>query len=79
MVRMFTWLTVLWGVVWLAKVGVQAALYLAEQDTALGIARLALGYPPYVLLLLITVWTVRRATREPVPLTGPGVGGPAGA
>ncbi|SCL31153.1 Protein of unknown function [Micromonospora nigra] len=64
LVRTFTGLTVLWGVVWLAKVGVQAALYLAQQDTALGIARLALGYPPYVLLLLITVWTVRRVTRE---------------
>ncbi|MER7165967.1 DUF3159 domain-containing protein [Micromonospora sp. NPDC000207] len=64
LVRTFTWLTVLWGVVWLAKVGVQAGLYLAQQDTALGVARLALGYPPYVLLLLITVWTVRRATGE---------------
>ncbi|MEU6023221.1 DUF3159 domain-containing protein [Micromonospora sp. NPDC047134] len=72
LVRTFTGLTVLWGVVWLAKVGVQAALYLAEQDTALGVARLALGYPPYVMLLLITVWTVRRVTRqaEPVPLAG---------
>ncbi|GAB3802146.1 DUF3159 domain-containing protein [Micromonospora zhanjiangensis] len=65
LVRTFTWLTVLWGVVWLAKVGVQAALYLADMGTALGIARLALGYPPYALLLLITVWTVRRVTRSP--------------
>jgi hypothetical protein len=65
LVRAFTWLTVLWGVVWLAKVGVQAALYLADMDTALGIARLVLGYPPYLLLLAITVWTVRRITRTP--------------
>ncbi|SBT53635.1 DUF3159 domain-containing protein [Micromonospora auratinigra] len=72
LVRTFTQLTVLWGVVWLAKVGVQAGLYLAHQDTALGVARLALGYPPYALLLLITVWTVRRVTREnePTPLPG---------
>ncbi|RKN49151.1 DUF3159 domain-containing protein [Micromonospora endolithica] len=70
LVRTFTGLTVLWGVVWLAKVGVQAGLYLAHQDTALGIARLVLGYPPYVLLLLITVWTVRRVTRETAPLPG---------
>jgi hypothetical protein len=69
LVRTFTQLTVLWGVVWLAKVGVQAALYLAQEDTALGVARLALGYPPYVLLLLITVWTVRRVTRETAPGT----------
>ncbi|WP_406036691.1 DUF3159 domain-containing protein [Micromonospora sp. NBC_00898] len=72
LVRTFTQLTMLWGVVWLAKVGVQAGLYLAHQDTALGVARLALGYPPYALLLLITVWTVRRVTREtePEPLPG---------
>lgn len=72
LVRTFTWLTALWGVVWLAKVGVQAALYLADMDTALGIARLALGYPPYALLLLITVWVVRRVTREPAPTPAPG-------
>ncbi|WP_406107825.1 DUF3159 domain-containing protein [Micromonospora globbae] len=70
LVRTFTALTVLWGVVWLAKVGVQAGLYLAHKDTALGVARLVLGYPPYALLLLITVWTVRRVTREPEPLAG---------
>ncbi|MFI5834594.1 DUF3159 domain-containing protein [Micromonospora sp. NPDC051300] len=69
LVRTFTQLTVLWGVVWLAKVGVQAGLYLAHQDTALGVARLALGYPPYALLLLITVWVVRRVTREGAPVT----------
>lgn len=63
LVRTFSWLTVLWGVVWLAKVGVQAGLYLANMETALGIARLVLGYPPYALLLAITVWTVRRVTR----------------
>ncbi|MGK5522200.1 DUF3159 domain-containing protein [Micromonospora sp. URMC 107] len=72
LVRTFTGLTVLWGVVWLAKVGVQAGLYLAHQDTALGVARLVLGYPPYVLLLLITVWTVRRVTREAEPEALPG-------
>jgi len=63
LIRLFSRLTVLWGVVWLAKVGVQAALYLADQDTALGIARLVLGYPPYLLLLAFTVWAVRRETR----------------
>ncbi|MFC0531109.1 DUF3159 domain-containing protein [Phytohabitans kaempferiae] len=65
LIRLFSRLTVLWGVVWLAKVGVQAALYLADQDTALGVARLVLGYPPYLLLLALTVWAVRRATRTP--------------
>lgn len=67
LVRTFTWLTLLWGVVWVVKVGVQAGLYLAHMDTALGIARLTLGYPPYAMLLLITVWTVRRVTRTAQP------------
>ncbi|MDG4785841.1 DUF3159 domain-containing protein [Micromonospora sp. WMMD1102] len=73
LVRTFTRLTVLWGVVWLAKVGVQAGLYLADMDTALGIARLLLGYPPYALLLVITIWVVRRVNRVPsvpAPLGG---------
>ncbi|GAA4732445.1 DUF3159 domain-containing protein [Phytohabitans rumicis] len=65
LIRLFSRLTVLWGVVWLAKVGVQAGLYVADQDTALGIARLVLGYPPYLLLLAFTVWAVRRVTRTP--------------
>lgn len=64
LIRLFSRLTVLWGVVWLAKVGVQAALYIADQDTALGVARLVLGYPPYLLLLAFTVWAVRRETRS---------------
>ncbi|MEV0729165.1 DUF3159 domain-containing protein [Polymorphospora sp. NPDC050346] len=66
LVRTFNWLTILWGVVWLTKVGVQAALYLADMETALGVARLALGYPPYALLLAITIWVVRRVTRTEV-------------
>jgi len=67
LMRTFGWLTVLWGVVWIAKVGVQAVLYLADQATALGVARLLLGYPPYAALLAITVWTVRRVNRGRPP------------
>jgi hypothetical protein len=74
LVRTFGWLTVLWGVVWLAKVGVQAGFYLADMETALGVARLALGYPPYALLLAITIWTVRRVTREPAAEATPVAG-----
>ncbi|MFB9239846.1 DUF3159 domain-containing protein [Plantactinospora siamensis] len=65
LVRVFVRLTALWGVVWVLKVGAQAALWAANMDTALGVARLVLGYPPYALLLVITVWTVRRTTRDP--------------
>jgi hypothetical protein len=63
LVRKFSWLTLLWAATYLMKVGVQTPLYLAKEDTALGIARLALGYPPYAMLLALTVWAVRRESR----------------
>ena len=66
LLRVFGWLTGLWAVVYLAKVGIQYGLYLAHQDEWLGIARIALGWPPYALLLAITVWSVRRVTRHQV-------------
>jgi hypothetical protein len=69
LLRTFAWLTVLWASIYLVKVAVQTGLYLADQVNALGVARLALGYPPYALLLGLTVWAVRRVTRhdEAVP------------
>jgi len=66
LLRMFSWLTVLWAAIYLVKVAVQTGLYLANQVDALGVARLALGYPPYLLLLAITVWAVRRVTQDRV-------------
>lgn len=64
LIRTFNRLTVLWGVVWLLKVGVQAGFYLASMETALGVSRLLLGYPPYAVLLAITIWVVRRVNRQ---------------
>ena len=64
LLRAFGWLTVLWAVVYLAKVGVQYVLWLMHQDDLLGVARLALGWPPYLLLAAVTVWQVRRITRD---------------
>jgi hypothetical protein len=66
MVRLFSRLTVLWALTYLVKVGIQAALFQAtgahDSGTALGVARLVLGYPPYALLLAFTAWSVRRLT-----------------
>ena len=73
LVRTFSWLTVLWAGIYLAKVALQVGLYLTDQLTqtekasALGLARLALGYPPYLLLLAVTVWAVRRTSRTLPP------------
>jgi hypothetical protein len=69
LVRTFSWLTVVWAMTYLAKVGIQAVVFHNTPDTdpgtALGILRLALGYPPYLLLIAITVWAVRRVAPEP--------------
>ncbi|NJC68379.1 DUF3159 domain-containing protein [Planosporangium thailandense] len=71
LLRLFGWLTILWAVVYVIKVAVLGGLYLANQDNALGVARLALGYPPYALLLVVTVYAVRRVTRSlPEPIAG---------
>jgi hypothetical protein len=71
LLRLFGWLTVLWAAVYVVKVAVLGTLYFTNQDNALGIARLVLGYPPYALLLLVTVYAVRRVTRTlPEPLGG---------
>ncbi len=65
LVRLFSRLTVLWAVTYLVKVGIQAVVFqhtsATDPGTVLGILRLALGYPPYLLLIAITVWAVRRA------------------
>ncbi len=66
MVRLFSRLTLLWAGTYLVKVAIQTWLFgntgAHDPGTALGIARLALGYPPYALLLAFTVWSVRRLT-----------------
>lgn len=63
LMRTFTWLTMLWAAVWIAKVSVQAWLWNANEEHLLGIARLVLGAPPYLLLLAFTIWVVRRVQR----------------
>ena len=60
----FTWLTLLWAVVWILKVSIQAGLYLADQEHLLGAARLILGTPPYLVLLAVTIWVVRRVSPD---------------
>jgi len=74
LLRTFGWLTVLWASIYVIRVVIQTGLYLTNQVTALGVARLTLGVPPYLLLLAITVWAVRRVgvppDEEPEPASG---------
>jgi hypothetical protein len=72
LLRLFTWLTVLWAVVWAARIGIQAGMYLSGSSaTALGIARLVLGYPPLIALLAVTIWVVRRQDLTPAGAEAP--------
>ena len=66
LLRAYTMATLLWTAVFLARLVVQGWLYNADQETWLGIARLAMGYPLVGVALLGTVWAVRRARRDPL-------------
>ncbi|MGH3646321.1 MAG: DUF3159 domain-containing protein [Micromonosporaceae bacterium] len=67
LLRTFQWVTLLWAVMFLSKGVVQHALWAAHEANWLGVARLAMGYPPYLLMLGLTVWAVRRVTHDAVP------------
>jgi hypothetical protein len=71
LIRVFGWLTLVWAAVYFAKVAVQTGLYLSHQTDLLGVARLALGWPPYILLAAFTVWRVRKITHAPTPTPTP--------
>ncbi|MCW0211882.1 MAG: DUF3159 domain-containing protein [Pseudonocardia sp.] len=64
MLRAYMWASGLWTLVFAARLVVQGWLYNENQDTWLGIARLAMGYPLIGVALLGTVWAVRRANRQ---------------
>lgn len=64
MLYTFQWLTVLWAVSLFVRGGVQWALWEADLDHLLGVARVGLSWPIYLGMLALTVWAVRRATRQ---------------
>ncbi len=67
LLRAYTIASLLWAVVFTARLVVQGWLYNVDEETWLGIARLAMGYPLFGVALLGTVWAVRRAGRSPSP------------
>jgi hypothetical protein len=69
LLRAYTWATLLWTLVFASRVVLQGLLYDANEETWLGIARLAMGYPLTGLALFFTIWAVRRATRTAAPAT----------
>ncbi len=67
LLRAYTWASLLWTLVFAARLVVQGLLYNADATTWLGIARLGMGYPLVGVALLGTVWAVSRARRLPNP------------
>jgi hypothetical protein len=67
LLRAYTFATALWTLVFASRVVVQGWLYNSDEETWLGIARLAMGYPLVGLALLGTIWAVRRAGSDPAP------------
>lgn len=64
LLRAFDRLTALWVLIYVLKVGVQYWLWRAHQDDLLGLARIFFGWPPYALLLALTVWSARRVLQR---------------
>lgn len=68
--RVFAWLTAVWAATFLIKFGANAwVLYgtdlSGEQKTSiLGAMRIAFGAPPFALLIVLTMWAVRRYDRS---------------
>jgi uncharacterized membrane protein YhdT len=56
--------TLVWALFLLARFGVQRWLYEAQETSALGVTRLAMGLPLTAVAALVTIWAIRRAVRS---------------
>ncbi|TXG92667.1 DUF3159 domain-containing protein [Rhodococcus rhodnii] len=72
-VRAYDIATAAWAVVFGARYVVQSQLYDADSTGWLAVARIGMGWPLTGIVLLVTVWAVRRADRavEPPPADTP--------
>ena len=67
LMRAYSWLTVLWGVMFLLRVLVQAVLYQANDVSLLGTMSIVLGLPLTGVVVLVTLWVVSRLHRHRCP------------
>ncbi len=72
MVRAYSWLTLMWGVVFLVRVAVQWVLYRADEVELLGTASLLLGLPVTAVEVVVTLWVVSRLHRHRADPPQPG-------
>ncbi|UOY02043.1 DUF3159 domain-containing protein [Blastococcus sp. PRF04-17] len=64
MMRAYTWLTVMWGGVFLLRAAVQAPFYYADEVEWLGTVSLLLGLPVTAIEVVVTLWVVSRLHRH---------------
>lgn len=62
--RAYAWATLGWSVVFLSRFLVQNGFYNADDTNALAAARILMGWPLTGVVMLLTIWMVRRANRE---------------
>jgi hypothetical protein len=67
--RAFTNATWLLAALFAVKLAVQVPLYLTHHTTALGVAKLALGYPPYLACLYFAWQMIKNAPPPVMPVT----------
>jgi Protein of unknown function (DUF3159) len=67
MMRAYTWLTVMWGGVFLIRALVQAPFYYADEVEWLGTVSLLLGLPVTAVEIVVTLWVVSRLHRHRCP------------
>jgi hypothetical protein len=80
LLRVYTWTTLVWIGVFLARGLVQRFLYEEDRTGWLAVARLGMGYPLTAGALALTIVAVRRVRRQADPGVGLGPdAGPAGA
>jgi hypothetical protein len=57
--RVFFWITIAWAALFAARLAVELPLFLADQVTALGVLKIAMGLPLFAPLVAITWLAVR--------------------
>ncbi len=69
LLRVYTWTTLLWAAVFFARTLVQHFFYQRNATGWLAATSLAMGYPLFALVGVVTVWAIRRARRTTQPAT----------
>jgi FtsH-binding integral membrane protein len=64
LMRVYSWLTLMWGATFLLRVAVQALLYQKDQVALLGTTSLILGLPVTAVAVAVTFWAIARLHRH---------------